>query len=129
MVGLVRLMCACSAVTTCVWYAYGLLPSHFDCLPREGIKLTCMNGVRASALVFLSGGCVFKPPRGGQTVCPCALKDTLWWMNSLTTDHNLVTQHNNGSSMLVARALRWTIQGGRTFGGQTMGGENNHTPG
>ena len=31
-------------------------------------------------------------------------------------------------SMLVARVLRWTIRGGRTSGGPTVGGENNIHP-
>jgi len=53
-------------------------------------------------------------------------KDDLWWKNGLPTDPDLVTQHNGGSSMLVAGALRWTIRGGRTSGGSTLGGENNH---
>ena len=52
MAGWVGLMRACGAVATCVWSAYGLPPSHFDCLRWEGIQLTHMNGVRASALVF-----------------------------------------------------------------------------
>jgi len=37
-------------------------------------------------------------------------------------DRALVTQHNGGSYMLVVSALWWTILGGQTSGGQTMGG-------
>jgi len=49
----------CGTVATCVWQAYGLRPSHFDCLCLEGIQLTRMNGVRASTLAFLTRGCAF----------------------------------------------------------------------
>ena len=59
---------------------------------------------------------------------PRARKDDLWWTYSLITDRDLVMQHNGGSCMLVAHALWWTIWGGRMSGGQTVGGENNHTP-
>ena len=52
-----------------------------------------------------------RTPGGVQTVCPHAFKDNLWWMNSLTTDRDLVMQHIDVSSMLVVRTLRWTIRG------------------
>jgi len=65
---------------------------------------------------------------GGRTVCPRGRKDDLWWTDILTTHHSLVTQYNGDSFMLVARALRWTIWGVKTSGGQTVGRENNHTP-
>ena len=57
-------MRACGAVATCVWLAYGLRPSHFDCLCWEGIQLTCMNGVRGSALVFYPERVGSIPSRG-----------------------------------------------------------------
>ena len=36
----------------CYLYLDGLRPSHFDCLRREGTKLTRMNVTTASALAF-----------------------------------------------------------------------------
>jgi len=39
-VGLIR---ACGAAATCVWSAYGLRPSHFDCLRQEWSDLTRME--------------------------------------------------------------------------------------
>jgi len=65
----IRPWCACGAVTTCVWSAYGLCPSHFDCLCWEGIQLTRMNCVRGSALAFCSGGRWFN--------------SCLWWTYSM----------------------------------------------
>ena len=116
------LMRSCGAVATCVWSAYGLRTSRFDCLRREGIQLTRMNGVRASALAFCSGGCRFD--------------FRLWWPYNMPTrtqrqlmvdgqsGHRLrpVMQRNGGSCMLVACGLRWTTQDGKTSGGQTVDG-------
>jgi len=131
MVSWVRLMHACGAVTTCVWSAYGLCPSHFDCLCREGIQLTRMNGIRARALFFDPEDESLNTPLGGpmgggrvRLFVHTHAKTTY----CLPTDGDLVTQHNSGLCMLVARALLWSIQGGRTSGGPTMGGENNQTP-
>jgi len=60
------LMRACGAVATCVGSVYGLLPSRFNCLCQEGIQLTHMNGVRASALVFfIQRMHIPTSPRGG----------------------------------------------------------------
>ena len=39
----VGLICACSAAATCVWSAYSLCHSHFDCLCREWPDLTHME--------------------------------------------------------------------------------------
>ena len=117
MVGWVGLIRACDAAATCVWSAYSLRPSHFDCLCREGIQLTRMIGVRASVLVFYPEDARSNPPWGGQTVCPRA-----------TIDCDLVTQHNSGSSMRWRAHYGGQSGGGGTSGGQTLGGENNHTP-
>ena len=105
-------------------------PSHFDCLCREGIQLARMNGVRGMVvlLFFYPEDASLNPAYGGRSVYPCMRKDDLWWMNSLTTDFDLVAQYNSGWSMLVVSVLQWTIWGGRMSGGPTMGGENNHTP-
>ena len=81
-----------------------------------------MHGSAVSALAFRSGGRGFDPACGGCTVCPCIRKDDLWWMGSLSTDCALVMQHNGGYCMLMALALWWSIQGGQTSGGQTVGG-------
>ena len=39
------------------------MPQPFDCLRREGIQLTRMDGARGKALVFLSGGRAFDSPQ------------------------------------------------------------------
>ena len=104
-------MGACSDVATCVWPAYDLRPSHFDCLRREGIQLTCMNGIRASTLAFLSGGrAVQSPPRGGQTVCPCEYKDDLWWTDSPRYGDPLVEVVNLGGTKNWWPIGRWIKQ-------------------
>ena len=122
MLGWGGLMGACGTVATCVWSAYGLHPSHFNCLCREGIKLTHMNGIRATTLAFCSGG--------------CRLDSCQWWPYSMPTGAQRqpmvdrqsghpscpVTQHKGGSYMLVARKLWWTNQWRQTSGGQTVGG-------
>ena len=41
------LICACGASATCVWPAYGLRPSHFNCLCREGSQVTPMDDTMA----------------------------------------------------------------------------------
>ena len=42
-VGLIR---AWGIAACCVWTAYSLRPSRFDCLRREGSQLACMDGAR-----------------------------------------------------------------------------------
>jgi len=49
MLGWVRLIRLCGAAATCVWLAYSLRPSHFDCLHREWSKLTRMEHSRGKA--------------------------------------------------------------------------------
>ena len=70
------------------------------------------NGSVVASLLLDTEDPGSNPACGGRTVCPCACKDDLWWTDSLTTDRNRVTQHNGGSSMLVACTSRWTIRGG-----------------
>ena len=63
-------------------------------------------------LLFTPEDACLNPPWDGQTFSPHA-----------TTNWDLVTQHNGGSSM------RWRPRyDGKMSGGQTVGGENNHPP-
>ena len=57
----VGLIHACGAAATCVWSAYGLSPSHFDCLHREWSDLTRMVHARGKAHALLAGGCTVWP--------------------------------------------------------------------
>jgi hypothetical protein len=41
--GRAQLICACGTAATSVWSAYGLRPSHFNCLRREWSDLTRME--------------------------------------------------------------------------------------
>ena len=60
----------CSAVATCVWLAYGLRPSHFDCLCQECSQVTPMDGTthngwpkdRHGCAIFTCGGRTVFPP-------------------------------------------------------------------
>ena len=51
MLGGLGLIRAYSAAATCVWLAYGLRPSHFDCLRWGGSKLTRMDSARGKVHV------------------------------------------------------------------------------
>ena len=95
MVGWVGLMHACGAVATCVWPAYGLHPSHFDCLRREWSKLTCMDSAMGKVLVFWSSGCVFE--------------SVPWWM---------FCRKAGGRTVWPPGSSHWVV---RSLGGQSVG--------
>jgi len=56
MLGWVGLIRACGAAACCVWSAYGLRPSHLDCLRREWSDLTRMEHPWGKAHALLAGG-------------------------------------------------------------------------
>jgi len=127
MVGWGGLMRACSTVATCVWSAYGLRPSHFNCLCQEGIQLTRMNGVRDSVLAFCSGG--------------HGLDSRLWWPYSMPTCKDDLCGQTVWPpiapwwrNIMVVLACWWRARyggqsgRGKTSSGRTVGGWNNHTP-
>ena len=74
MLGWVGLIQTCSAAATCVWSAYGLHPSHFDCLHQEWSNSHAWMAQGVRRLFFDPVGAHLIPSRGGRfvpsTVCP-----------------------------------------------------------
>ena len=85
-VGLIR---ACGAAATCVWSAYGLCPSHFDCLRREWSDLTRMEHARGKAHAW-----------GKAHAHGCR------WSNGLTTGGESIGWRMQAGEEL----LQWTIR-------------------
>jgi len=103
MLGWVGLIRACGAAATCVWSAYALRPSHFDCLRREWSDLTHMVHARGKAHALLAGGSRVWPAGSIRWVALAS-----WWQ-IITVDNPLPGQYIQWL-IHVGPSVWWTIR-------------------